>query len=139
MMDQHNNSLPIIKAASACVWRGDEVLLVQRGKASGYGLWAFPGGRVEPGETLLQAALRELSEETRIVADLTVKVGDFPIQSKDAHFMLTNFAGHYVSGVAIAASDAMAVRWVRMTELHQLPLAMHMLSAIDISRQLLKL
>ena len=64
MAIEHSNPRPIIKAASACVWRGDEVLLVQRASALGKGLWSLPGGKLEAGETLHAAAHRELREET---------------------------------------------------------------------------
>jgi 8-oxo-dGTP pyrophosphatase MutT (NUDIX family) len=71
---------PIIKAASACVWRGDDLLLIQRGKALGYGFWSFPGGKIEEGESAQDAAVRELFEETNISANLQHFVGGFEIR-----------------------------------------------------------
>ena len=66
-----STSSPIIKAASACVWRDGEVLLARRGKTLGKGTWSLcPAGKLEPGETALEAAHRELLEETGVTAEL---------------------------------------------------------------------
>ncbi len=54
--------------AIAVLVRDDRALLVQRGKMPDAGLWGFPGGHVEPGETALAAAVRELREETGVRA-----------------------------------------------------------------------
>ncbi len=54
--------------AIAVLVEGDRVLLAQRGKSPDKGLWGFPGGHVEPGETALEAARRELREETGLQA-----------------------------------------------------------------------
>ena len=57
---------PIFMTADAVVFRGDQVLMVKRGNYPGKGLWALPGGFLEPNETLETAALRELEEETSL-------------------------------------------------------------------------
>ena len=57
---------PIFSTADAVVKTAGQVLLIQRGRLPGKGLWALPGGFVEPGERVLQAALRELCEETKL-------------------------------------------------------------------------
>ena len=56
--------------ASIAVFKGDTVLLVQRGRAPFRGLWSLPGGSIEPGESASEAALRELKEETGITAEI---------------------------------------------------------------------
>ena len=56
--------------ASIAVFKGDTVLLVQRGRAPFRGLWSLPGGSIEPGESAREAALRELKEETGITAEI---------------------------------------------------------------------
>ncbi|RVD18864.1 NUDIX domain-containing protein, partial [Mesorhizobium sp. M4B.F.Ca.ET.017.02.2.1] len=58
----------IIPAVSVAIVRGDKVLLVKRARPPSQGLYAYPGGKVEPGETLSQAAARELEEETGLLA-----------------------------------------------------------------------
>jgi 8-oxo-dGTP diphosphatase len=62
----------ILAAAAVVREESGRFLLIKRGKAPEAGLWTFPGGRVEPGETLRQAAAREVREET----SLLVEVGD---------------------------------------------------------------
>ena len=47
----------------AIIFRGDQVLLVQRGKEPSYGKWSVPGGLVEVGESLREAVMREVQEE----------------------------------------------------------------------------
>jgi 8-oxo-dGTP diphosphatase len=114
---------PIIKAASACVWRGDEVLLVERGQALGQGFWSLPGGKVDPGETALYAANRELLEETGIVAMLSIHVGDFEIVTDKVSYVISCFSGTYISGAALAQSDARAVSWIHWQQITNYRLA----------------
>ena len=79
-----------ILAASACVRRGDEVLLVQRGKQPGLGKWAFPGGKVRFGETTAEAALRELTEECGITASIGQITGNGKVNIGMDHFVEPN-------------------------------------------------
>ena len=60
----------------ACVTSDNEILIIKRGIEPGKGQWALPGGNLEPHETLLECAQRELKEETGIVASL-VPVANF--------------------------------------------------------------
>ncbi len=59
----------IFVALDALVYWQAHILLIQRGRAPGKGLWALPGGFLEPHETLLAGALRELQEETQLALD----------------------------------------------------------------------
>ncbi len=92
------------------------MLLVQRRNPPDAGLWDFPGGHVEPGETALAAAARELAEETGITArprayldniDLIVHGPDGALQY---HSLLAGVLCDYVSGQPVAADDALDAR-----------------------------
>jgi 8-oxo-dGTP diphosphatase len=129
----------IIKAASACVWRGDDILLAQRGKTLGYGFWSLPGGKIEPGETAGDAAERELREETNVIADLRHHVGDFDLVAGDVHYVISCFTGRYVSGEAIAMTDAKAVAWVNWQKIGDYQLAVNNAEAVKLAHKLISL
>jgi 8-oxo-dGTP diphosphatase len=114
---------------SACVWRGAELLLVKRGKPPAEGLWSLPGGHVEWGEALRDAARRELFEETGIVADLdTLAAASDAIQRDGGgaaiyHYAIVTFVGEWRDGEPRAGGDAADARWVAFSDLAALPLA----------------
>jgi 8-oxo-dGTP diphosphatase len=129
-----------ILGASACVWRDGKVLLIQRGKQPGKGLWSLPGGKVEIGEQVESAAVRELFEETQVVADLAHAMGPFEVwRDGILIYSITCFAGHYVSGEAVAGSDAAEVAWVYPQALGGFELAPNIAQAIAQSAKVLKL
>jgi 8-oxo-dGTP diphosphatase len=139
MGEEHNKQKPIIKAASACVWRGDDVLLIKRGSTLGYGRWSLPGGKVEPGETTQEAALRELLEETGVTASLATYVSDFTVETAELIYVISCFTGLYVEGEAFASSDASAVEWAHWELTAAFELSPNIVDAIGRSRKILKL
>ena len=122
--------------ASACVWKNGKVLLIQRENPPA-GLWSLPGGHVEIGETALEAAHRELREETGITADLTNVVGLYEI-SQPNHYAITCYCGFWRSGRATATSDALAVKWVHPSGLYHLEFVPNVVDAIARAQVLLK-
>ena len=127
-----NSSTPPIQwpraAASAAIFRDDLVLVAQRAKPPLTGIWSLPGGHIKPGEKALEAAHRELNEETGIKADLKgiIDVKDVIVRHDDgslrAHYVITAFYGVWLSGTAQPQSDAMAVEWVELEALKDRPL-----------------
>lgn len=97
--------------------RGEEVLLIRRGKAPKLGEWSLPGGRIEWGETAENAALRELQEETGVEAEilglLDVVDGLFagPDGALQSHYVLVDYAARWRSGDPTAGDDAAEARF----------------------------
>lgn len=111
---------PLVECAGAVV-RDDlgRILLVQRGRAPSAGLWSLPGGRIEPGETAVDAAAREVREET----GLEVAVGPLLLSAELAGgYRVQDFAATVVGGELRAGDDASDARWVTEEELARLPL-----------------
>ena len=113
---------PIV-GVGVVVFRGDEVLLIKRAKPPVSDRWSIPGGAQEIGETVREAARREVAEETGVEIEIVglVDVVDGITRDPDGraryHYTLVDFAARWLSGEALAASDAAAVRWVSLDAL----------------------
>jgi 8-oxo-dGTP diphosphatase len=105
------------------VFKDDRVLLVRRAKPPVRRAWSIPGGAQEIGETVREAALRELKEETDIDAEIIglIDVVDAVTRDDDGrvkfHYTLVDFAAEWRGGEAVADTDVDAVRWVPLDEL----------------------
>lgn len=111
-------SLRPIPAVLAVVIRDGQALLVQRANPPDAGLWGFPGGKIEFGETFLSAAERELREETGVRAEATHVFNAVDVLAHDAHgmlehhFVLIAVECRWLAGEPSAADDALDARWV---------------------------
>ena len=91
--------------------RGDEVLLIRRGKPPRLGEWSLPGGRIEWGERAADAALRELAEETGVAAELLGLVDVVDGLFGDSHYLLVDYAARWTAGEPRAGDDAADARF----------------------------
>jgi ADP-ribose pyrophosphatase YjhB (NUDIX family) len=104
------------------VWRGDQILLVRRAKPPRLGEWSIPGGAQSLGETVFEAAIREVGEETGIAIRPTaiITVVDSVIrdsaQRPQFHYTLIEISAEWLAGEAGAADDVDAVRWATRAE-----------------------
>lgn len=114
-------SSPIPAVGVVCL-RGDEVLLIRRGKPPKRGEWSLPGGQIEPGERATDAALRELAEETGVTARITglIDVVDGLFSEAGLHYVLIDYAAEWVSGEPIAGDDALEARFVPLDQVEAL-------------------
>jgi len=94
------------------VWRGDDVLLIRRGKPPYEGQWSIPGGSVEFGERLHAAALRELLEETGVQADILGLVDVFESITKHGHYVMVDYVARWRAGAPQAGDDALDAAFV---------------------------
>lgn len=127
----------------AVVIKENRILLVKRKNPPHQGEWAIPGGKVKWGETLKQAAEREILEETGIHIKAHEAVNTFELiehndqQQVTWHYVIVDLMSTYVSGEPHASSDALEVRWfdkkdftsepVNSTTLHLLKQVIHFL------------
>lgn len=102
------------------VFRENQVLLIQRGTAPRKGEWSIPGGRIEPGESESEAALRELTEETSIRAALLGKVAVIPANFEGFDYILHDYAARWEAGEPIAGDDAAQAKFIPMADIDAL-------------------
>lgn len=111
---------PLVGVGAVVVDQG-RVLLVRRGAEPLKGHWSLPGGLVELGEGLLQAVVREITEETGLVVEPVELIEVLDRIHSDAgrvryHYVIADYLCRVVGGALHAASDADAVRWVERAE-----------------------
>lgn len=103
----------------------DRLLLIRRGHGPAAGEWSLPGGRVEGGETLAEAVLRELAEETGLEGVCETLVGWVERIGPDYHFVILDFRITVLDGpdsVPRAGGDAAEAAWVALDEVSHLAL-----------------
>jgi 8-oxo-dGTP diphosphatase len=105
-----------VLAVSAAVFRDGRVLIAHRTRPPQ--LWSLPGGAVEAGETLIEAAARELREETGVEAEFLGYAGHREVILRDqagavtGHYVVLAFAARWRAGEAKPGPEALEVRWI---------------------------
>ena len=116
---------PLVGVGAVIIEDG-RVLLVKRGHPPLAGEWSIPGGVLEIGETLREAAVREAREETCLTVEPAELLGVYDRVLRDDagrtlyHYVLIDFLCRPVSGTALAADDADEVRWFTAEERREL-------------------
>jgi 8-oxo-dGTP diphosphatase len=114
-------------AVSAAIVRDGHVLLVQRARPPANGLYSLPGGVVEVGETLAEAIVREVREETSLSIEPVALAGFREAISRDRegrierHFVILPFAARWLAGEPRLNEELSDARWLRPAELATLP------------------
>jgi len=121
-MEREYPSLPLI-GVGALVMRGDEFLLVKRMHEPSKGLWSIPGGLVDLGEAVEEAARREVEEETGVKIELERLLDVIDNIIRDAngkvryHYVLVDYLARPLTGEVKASSDVLEARWVKASDL----------------------
>jgi ADP-ribose pyrophosphatase YjhB (NUDIX family) len=125
--DRFYPSRPVL-AASVAVLREGRILLAMRGKPPSEGLFSLPGGKVEIGETLGEAALRELREEVGVEAKLIGLIAPVEFIERDEkghirhHVVIAAHAARWVSGEPQTGPEAKEIRWITERDIADLPM-----------------
>jgi ADP-ribose pyrophosphatase YjhB (NUDIX family) len=114
-------------AVSAAIVRAGQVLVVRRARAPANGLFSLPGGVVEIGETLIEALIREVREETSMAIEPVGLAGYREAITRDRdgrverHFVILPFAARWLAGEPVLNEELSEARWLRPDALAGLP------------------
>ncbi len=110
-------------AVSAAIFRDGRLLIVRRARPPAHGLFTLPGGVVELGETLEQAVIREVREETGVTVEPVALAGYREVIARDAagrierHFVILPFAARWIAGEIALNEELAEARWLKPSEL----------------------
>jgi 8-oxo-dGTP diphosphatase len=115
-----NRSYPArpILAVSAAIIRDGKALIVRRARSPAAGLYTLPGGGVELGETLLDAVVREVREETALVVEPVALIGYRDAIARDdegrieRHFVILPFAARWIAGEPVLSDELSEAVWL---------------------------
>lgn len=138
-MKREYPEMPMVGVGIIC-FRGDDVLMIKRGKPPRAGAWSLPGGRQKLGETVRDCALRELVQETGVEATIgpLADVVDSMTRDEDGrlqyHYTLVDFRADWVSGEPRPGGDAADARWFSPGELAAMDIWEETRRVIDLAR-----
>ena len=133
---------PII-GVGAVIWNTEnEIVLIRRGQEPRLGEWSIPGGKLEWGEALRDALLREVEEETGLGVEIESLIDVVDSITKDSngivlrHYVLIDFTVRHLTGALRPGSDAAEARWVPYAEIGEYPLWTETRRIIDTSARM---
>jgi len=110
-------------AVSAAIFRDGKILIVRRARSPALNLYTLPGGAVEPGESLADAVIREVHEETSLSIEPIALAGPREAIARDArgrierHFVILCFASRWLAGEPVLNEELDDARWIDPSEL----------------------
>jgi ADP-ribose pyrophosphatase YjhB (NUDIX family) len=129
---------------SAAIVRDGNVLLVRRARAPANGLFSLPGGVVEAGESLHEAVMREIREETSIAIEPVALAGFRETVTRDRdnrverHFVILPFAARWIAGEAHLNEELSEARWVDPDAIAGLPTTPGLAAIVEAAFALLR-
>ena len=123
MADRRTYPASPILAVSAAIIRDGKVLIVRRARPPARGVYTLPGGGVEVGETLVEAVVREVREETELVIDPVALAGYREAITRDGdgrierHFVILPFAARWIAGEPRLSEELAESMWLDPSEI----------------------
>ncbi len=120
--DRRYPSRPYV-GVGAVVFKGTDVLLIRRGQPPRQGQWSIPGGLQRVGETVFEAGVREVREETGVTVQPVALIDVVDSITRDEHgrpqyhYTLVDILAEWQAGEALAGDDAAAVAWTALDAL----------------------
>jgi 8-oxo-dGTP diphosphatase len=127
-------------AVSAAIFRDDKILLVRRARSPARGFYSLPGGRVEFGETLHAALVREVGEETGLTVEIVGLAGwreVMPANAGGGHYFIMSFAARWSSGEVTLNEELDEFRWLAPDALGELKITGGLQEVIQSAHRLL--
>ncbi|WP_181155122.1 NUDIX hydrolase [Burkholderia multivorans] len=131
----------VVPAVIGVVLRDRDVLLVRRANPPDAGRWGFPGGKIEAGEPIADAVVRELAEETAVEVEAVDVFTALDAFGRDddgtlrQHFVMVAVLCQWLRGTPAAGDDALDARWFAVDELERrddLPMSA---GVVDVARR----